>query len=114
MPVQAKSILHIMAGRDVMAQSSHRQRQDRSVSTAAARKLNLLQNEVQALVLVPTRELAAQVGREANVLGRSAGMRNGCFVRRRRLRQSICRSQIRRTSDCRHTGASSTTSCAAR
>ncbi len=75
MPVQAKSILHIMAGRDVMAQARTGSGKTGAFLLPLLEKLNLLKNEVQALVLVPTRELAAQVGREANVLGRSAGMR---------------------------------------
>lgn len=74
MPVQQKSIPYMLDGQDVMIQS-----QTGSGKTGAFLLpiLHRMESEVrapQALVLSPTRELAVQVSREAEELGREAGV----------------------------------------
>ena len=75
-PIQAQSIPHLLAGRDVIGQSK-----TGSGKTAAftlpilekIAKLNLdlqRQPQLQALILCPTRELCTQVAREIRKLGR--------------------------------------------
>lgn len=74
MPVQSKSILYLMAGRDLMVQSRTGSGKTGAFILPLLERLNLRQDATQALVLVPTRELAQQVAAEAERLGRSAGM----------------------------------------
>lgn len=76
MPVQSKSILYVMAGRDVMVQSRTGSGKTGAFILPLLERLNLRQDVTQALVLTPTRELALQVQREASVLGKEAGMRS--------------------------------------
>ena len=75
MPVQVQTIPHMLEGLDVMVQS-----QTGSGKTGAFLLpiLNRIEKDLgapQALVLVPTRELAVQVTRDAEELGRECGVR---------------------------------------
>jgi len=75
MPVQVQTIPHMLEGLDVMVQS-----QTGSGKTGAFLLpiLNRIEPDLgapQALVLVPTRELAVQVTRDAEELGRGVGIR---------------------------------------
>ncbi|MEN6620444.1 MAG: DEAD/DEAH box helicase [Smithella sp.] len=67
-PVQAKSIPYILAGRDMMIQSRTGSGKTGAYILPIMQKIDLKQNIAQALVLVPTRELALQVSREAQML----------------------------------------------
>ncbi len=70
-PIQAQSLPHILAGKDVIAQAKT------GSGKTAAFGLGLLQNlkvkhfVIQALVLCPTRELADQVAKEIRKLART-------------------------------------------
>jgi ATP-dependent RNA helicase DeaD len=75
MPVQVQTIPHMLGGGDVMVQS-----QTGSGKTGAFLLpiLNRIETGIgapQALVLVPTRELAVQVTRDAEELGRESGIK---------------------------------------
>ncbi|MBN1363689.1 MAG: DEAD/DEAH box helicase [Syntrophaceae bacterium] len=67
-PVQAKSIPYFLAGRDMMVQSRTGSGKTGAFILPIIKKINTQQNTVQALVLVPTRELALQVHKEAQML----------------------------------------------
>jgi ATP-dependent RNA helicase RhlE len=79
-PVQAEVIPHVLAGRDVLACAQT------GTGKTAAYVLPLLHRMaaaepgpsrgIRALILAPTRELAAQIGERASVYGRYVGLRN--------------------------------------
>ncbi len=67
-PVQAKSIPCLLDGRDMMIQSRTGSGKTGAYLLPILQKINLEKNVAQALVLVPTRELALQVSLEARML----------------------------------------------
>ncbi len=66
--VQAKAIPYLLAGRDVMIQSKTAAEKQGRICCRLCRKIDPQRNVAQALVLVPTRELAPQVAPEAQAL----------------------------------------------
>src|SRR5665647_399587 len=60
-PVQAKSIPYLLSGRDVMIQSRTGSGKTGGYLLPIMQKIDMQKNVAQALVLVPTRELALQV-----------------------------------------------------
>jgi len=70
-PIQAKSLPHILAGKDVIAQSQTGSGKTAAFGLGLLEKLNVPKLHVQALVLCPTRELADQVAKELRKLARS-------------------------------------------
>ena len=76
MPVQAKAIPYLFAQRDMMIQSRTGSGKTGAYLLPILEMVNPLQKETQALVLVPTRELAHQVESEAELLGRATGVRS--------------------------------------
>ena len=75
MPVQAKAIPYLFSQRDMMIQSRTGSGKTGAYLLPMLEMINPLEATTQALVLVPTRELAHQVAAEAEVLGRAAGVR---------------------------------------
>ncbi|HDQ04220.1 MAG TPA: DEAD/DEAH box helicase [Deltaproteobacteria bacterium] len=67
-PVQAKAIPCLLAERDVMVQSRTGSGKTGAYLLPIMQKIDLKKNVAQALVLVPTRELALQVYKEAQML----------------------------------------------
>lgn len=76
MPVQARSIPYLMAGRDVMVQARTGSGKTGAFLLPMLERLDPARPECQALVLVPTRELARQVHREAEMLCAGTGLRS--------------------------------------
>jgi ATP-dependent RNA helicase DeaD len=74
-PVQAKSIPYFLADRDMMVQSRTGSGKTGAYILPIIQKINTQQNVAQALVLVPTRELALQVSREAEMLTKGTAIR---------------------------------------
>ena len=74
-PVQAKSIPYFLADRDMMVQSRTGSGKTGAYILPIIQKINAQQNMAQALVLVPTRELALQVSREAEMLTQGTNIR---------------------------------------
>jgi ATP-dependent RNA helicase DeaD len=74
-PVQAKSIPYLLSGRDVMIQSRTGSGKTGAYLLPIMQKVDLQKNVAQALVLVPTRELALQVSREAVMLTEGTQLR---------------------------------------
>lgn len=74
-PVQAKSIPYMLAGRDMLVQSRTGSGKTGAYILPIIQKINPQQNFAQVLVLVPTRELALQVSREAEMLTQGTDIR---------------------------------------
>ncbi|MBN1304794.1 MAG: DEAD/DEAH box helicase [Anaerolineales bacterium] len=75
MPVQARAIPYLLAGRDMLIQARTGSGKTGAFLLPMLEKLNPQQNQTQALILVPTRELAKQVTQEAETLCGEAGLR---------------------------------------
>ncbi|MCP4358457.1 MAG: DEAD/DEAH box helicase [Chloroflexi bacterium] len=73
--VQSKAMPYIMAGRDIMVQSHTGSGKTGAFIMPIMELVNPRQDACQALVLVPTRELAQQVATEAKLLAGETGMR---------------------------------------
>ncbi len=76
MPVQAKTLPYLFSGRDMMIQSRTGSGKTGAYLLPILELINPHQSNTQALVLVPTRELAVQVNREAQALGSASGVRS--------------------------------------
>lgn len=74
-PVQAKSIPYLLANREMLVQSRTGSGKTGAYLLSIMQKINMEQNFAQALVLVPTRELALQVSREAQMLTEGTNLR---------------------------------------
>lgn len=79
MPVQELSLPYIMAGRDIMIQSRTGSGKTGTYLLPLMPLMSPQQACVQALVLVPTRELAMQVEHEATVLFEGTGLRTAAL-----------------------------------
>jgi len=75
MPVQSRAIPYVLEGRDVMVQARTGSGKTGAFVLPMLDRVDPAINACQALVLVPTRELAKQVGEQAEILGKSAGLR---------------------------------------
>jgi ATP-independent RNA helicase DbpA len=69
-PIQARSIPLLLAGRDLIGQSSTGSGKTAAFALPMLEKVRVAERRVQGLVLCPTRELCAQVARELRKLGR--------------------------------------------
>jgi ATP-dependent RNA helicase DeaD len=76
MPVQARAIPYLFAQRDMMVQSRTGSGKTGAFLLPVLELINPRHPVTQALVLVPTRELANQVAAEAEVLGSATGVRS--------------------------------------
>ncbi len=75
MPVQARAIPFLLAGQDIMAQARTGSGKTGVFLLPMLERLDARRPVCQALILVPTRELARQVWREAETLCGEAGLR---------------------------------------
>ncbi len=69
-PIQIEAIPALLAGRDVIGQSQTGSGKTAAFALPILQRIDVDRRELQALVLCPTRELTAQVGREMRKLGR--------------------------------------------
>jgi ATP-dependent RNA helicase DeaD len=76
MPVQAQAIPYLLARREMLIQSRTGSGKTGAYLMPILDQIDLSRAETQAMVLVPTRELAQQVATEAEVLGRDSGVRS--------------------------------------
>ena len=76
MPVQARSMAYLLDGRDMMIQARTGSGKTGAFLLPMLERLNPKSNKCQALVLVPTRELARQVAQEAKILCEGTGLRS--------------------------------------
>ena len=75
MPVQARGIPYLLAGRDMMIQARTGSGKTGAFLLPMLERLDPARPHCQALILVPTRELARQVWQEAEMVCGSAGFR---------------------------------------
>jgi ATP-dependent RNA helicase DeaD len=75
LPVQSQAIPYIMAERNLMVQSHTGSGKTGAFLLPIIERTNLAKKACQALVLVPTRELALQVSREAELLTGDSGLK---------------------------------------
>jgi ATP-dependent RNA helicase DeaD len=76
MPVQARVIPYLLAKRDMMVQARTGSGKTGAFLLPMLERLDSRRDKCQALILVPTRELAKQVSQEATILCSEAGLRN--------------------------------------
>jgi ATP-dependent RNA helicase DeaD len=76
MPVQAKAMPYLFSQRDMMIQSRTGSGKTGAYLLPILEMVNPLERSTQALILVPTRELAHQVAAEAELLGRPTSVRS--------------------------------------
>ena len=76
MPVQSKAIPYLLARRDLMVQSRTGSGKTGAFILPLLQQIDVTQPVSQALILVPTRELARQVVGEAEALARGTGVRS--------------------------------------
>lgn len=72
-PIQEQSLPVVLAGKDLIAQAKTGSGKTAAFGIGLLEKINPANQDVQALVLCPTRELADQVGRELRRLARAVG-----------------------------------------
>ena len=75
MPVQSKALPHLLAGRDMMIQARTGSGKTGAFLLPMLERLRPADAHCQALVLVPTRELAKQVWQQAEVICEGTGLR---------------------------------------
>ena len=75
MPVQARAIPHLLAERGVLIQARTGSGKTGAFILPMLQRLDPALQECQALVLVPTRELAKQVGDQAQIMCADSGLR---------------------------------------
>ncbi len=75
MPVQAKSMPYLLAGKDVLVQSHTGSGKTGAFLLPALDRIDPKKKSCQVLILVPTRELAKQVASEAEILAGDSGVR---------------------------------------
>lgn len=73
MPVQSRALPYLLEGRDLMVQSRTGSGKTGTYLLPLMARLNQAMPAVQALILVPTRELAVQVEQEAKTLFKGSG-----------------------------------------
>lgn len=73
MPVQSRALPYLLEGRDLMVQSRTGSGKTGAYLLPLMARLNPAMPAVQALILVPTRELAVQVEQEAKTLFKGSG-----------------------------------------
>ncbi|WP_440874588.1 ATP-dependent RNA helicase DbpA [Thalassotalea sp. PLHSN55] len=69
--IQAQSLPHVLAGKDVIAQGKTGSGKTAAFGLGLLEKLNVKRFRIQSLVLCPTRELADQVAKEIRTLART-------------------------------------------
>ncbi len=76
LPVQAKALPYLFAQQEMMIQSRTGSGKTGAYLLPILEMINPLQRAAQALILVPTRELAVQVASEAEILGVASDVRS--------------------------------------
>eukprot|EP00798_Chlamydomonas_sp_ICE-L_P025359 gene25359-11021_t len=74
-PIQEESIPIALAGRDILARAKNGTGKTAAFSIPVIEKIDTSKNEIQALLLVPTRELALQTAQVCKELGKYLGVK---------------------------------------
>ena len=104
-PVQAKAIPYLFSHRDMMIQSRTGSGKTGAYLLPMMELLNPLESKTQALVLVPTRELAVQVEKEAKILFASSGFRSIAIYGGVGYRDQFQAFEVRCSPGCRNSGS---------
>lgn len=78
-PIQTQSLPYLLAGRDLVGQARTGSGKTLAFAIPMIEKVDAAIRAVQAIVLVPTRELAQQVGEVVETLGRANRVRSVCI-----------------------------------
>lgn len=73
-PIQEESIPIALAGRDILARAKNGTGKTAAFVIPSLEKINLKKNKIQAMLLVPTRELALQTAQVCKTLGKHMGV----------------------------------------
>src|SRR5215207_4794799 len=74
-PIQARTIPALLAGKDVIGQAQTGTGKTAAFAIPILQTIDLKTNQVQALVLTPTRELAIQVAEAIHTYGKGMPLR---------------------------------------
>ena len=74
-PVQERAIPHLLEGKDLVAQAQTGTGKTAAFGIPIVEKVNPKSGKIEALILVPTRELAIQVAKEIKDLGKYRGVK---------------------------------------
>ncbi len=74
-PIQARSIPVLLTGKDLIGQAQTGTGKTAAFALPLLQRVDPKKNEVQALVMVPTRELAVQVAGQIHLLSKHTGLR---------------------------------------
>ena len=74
-PIQKTAIVPMMAGRDILAQAQSGTGKTGTFIIGGVSRIDISKNEVQMVVIVPTRELADQITKVAQGIGAYVGLR---------------------------------------
>jgi len=92
-PIQTQSLPFLLGGRDLVGQARTGSGKTLAFAIPMIEKADAAVRAVQALVLVPTRELAQQVGEVVEKLGRANGIRSLCIFGGRAMGPQIAAVQ---------------------
>ncbi len=73
-PIQEEAIPTALTGRDILARAKNGTGKTAAFVIPALQRINPKNNKVQALILVPTRELAMQTSQVCKTLGKNLGI----------------------------------------
>lgn len=74
-PIQAKAIPAVLSGKDIIALAETGSGKTAACAIPVCQKVDPSRREVQALIIVPTRELALQYATEAQKIGKKRGIK---------------------------------------
>lgn len=75
-PIQQKSIPYALEGKDLVGQAQTGTGKTAAYGISLIQRIKVTQNAITGLVLTPTRELALQVSKELNKIGKYKGIRS--------------------------------------
>ena len=103
-PIQEKTIPHLLEGRDLIGQARTGSGKTLAFAVPMVEQCDPSVRRIQALVLVPTRELAIQVAEVTKVLASSQRLRVDVTVRRPVVEARVCSFEERRPDHYWHAG----------
>lgn len=92
-PIQNESIPHSLQGKDILARAKNGTGKTASFIIPTLQKINPKINEIQALILVPTRELAMQTSQVVKMLSKHMGINTMITTGGTSLKDDILRLQ---------------------
>jgi len=87
--IQQKAIVPTISGRDVIAQAQSGTGKTATFAIGALQQIDFTRRECQALILAPTRELAAQIQKVVDALGDYLGVRAHACIGGTRVRDDL-------------------------